>query len=177
MPGAFGAEGLAAASLLVDPQIHNYENTLYVLFTAEPCNDHEMEQLLSKRVQSQPSLVEHHLSVMLSSDLPDIKNLKHIIADSRNGDLSDILNAIEHLVEIHQANLPTNRQFKDVNWKAKLIIAELRDWAKDLTRENALAGFCEMLKATKARAIEKEQMEVQAMTSLSQELIYLSHKV
>ena len=53
-------------------------------------------------------------------------------------DLGDILNSLDHLVEIQSANLPSNHQVKSVNWRTKLILAELRDWIKDKTKAEAI---------------------------------------
>ena len=89
-------------------------------------------------IPHEPSLIEHHLGLLLASDLPDLKSIEHIVRD-QSDDLDDILNAIEHLVEVQSANLPSNHQVKSVNWRTKLILAELRDWKKDnKTNEDAI---------------------------------------
>lgn len=56
--------------------------------------------------EAPPSLIEHHISSLLGSDLPDLSLIKHSISDYSDN-LGDILNSIEHLVESKTVNLPT----------------------------------------------------------------------
>jgi len=100
--------------------------------------------------------------VLLASDLPDISRVKHMVSD-RSDDLNDILNAFDHLVEIHAANLPETRAVKDVNWRAKLILAEIRDWANCMSREDAMVNFREMLASLQTRSQLNELAEVEFM--------------
>jgi hypothetical protein len=59
--------------------------------------------------------------------------------------LDDLLDALEHYVEIQCANLPPNK-IKERNWKGKLILAEIRSWAAEQnSKEEALMAFREML--------------------------------
>ena len=60
-------------------------------------------------------------------------------------DLNDILNTLDHVIKLQEVRLPLDRQVKNINWRAKLIIAELRDWAKGISKEAAMIGFKEML--------------------------------
>ena len=55
-----------------------------------------------------------------------MSSLSFCVKDT-SSNLLDIINAIEHQVSIHMANLPQTRH-KDINWRAKLVLAELRDW-------------------------------------------------
>ena len=121
--------------MLTDSQSHIYESNLYILFTQEKSNDQAIEAALSTTnllasLNYQPSLIEYHLGFMLSgNELPEISNIKHMV-DDRSDDISDILSAIQHLTEAHAASLPPHRRYKEINWRAKLILAELRDWIK-----------------------------------------------
>ena len=45
--------------------------------------------------------------------------------DTDSNELQDTLNAIGHTVEVHAASLPKRSEVKGVNWRAKLILAEL----------------------------------------------------
>ena len=45
--------------------------------------------------------------------------------DTDTNELQDTLNAIGHVVEIHATSLPKRNEVKGVNWRAKLILAEL----------------------------------------------------
>ena len=104
--------------------------------------------------------MEHHLGLMMASpDLPDLNGLKYIVDDGSD-DLCDILNAIEHAVDRHTTNLPQEKQVKDVNWLAKLVIAELRAWAKTKSKEDSIVEFREMLEGLKFKQNQRESYEV-----------------
>ena len=113
--------------------------------------------------------------MLASPDLPDLDNLRHIVDDCSD-DLGDILSALEHAVEQHSANLPATRQVKDVNWRAKLILAELRSWAKDKPKEDSIIEFKEMLANLKAKSDHREAFELQFMQRLYKELTGLNGK-
>ena len=49
-------------------------------------------------------------------------------SDTDSNELLDTLNAIGHTVEAHAASLPKRNEVKGVNWRAKLILAELKNW-------------------------------------------------
>ena len=108
---------LAGQSTLIDPAELQYEPILYVLFANCSYDQSSLLSTLKKERQAESSqpepqstqLIEHHVGFMLSSpDLPDINGLKHIVDDCSD-DLGEILNAIEHTVDQHSANLPTER--------------------------------------------------------------------
>ena len=49
-------------------------------------------------------------------------------SDTDSNELLDTMNAIGHTVEAHAASLPKRNEVKGVNWRAKLILAELKNW-------------------------------------------------
>ena len=120
-------------------------------------------------------MIEHHLGVMLTSpDLTDLSSLKHMIDDASD-DLEDIFNAIEHAVDQKSTNLPGARKVKDVNWRAKLILAELRAWADTKhSKEEKVVEFQEMLDGLKAKRMHRETLESQFMHRLYKELTSLN---
>ena len=64
-----------------------------------------MTTLNSMETQSAPpSLIEHHIGVLLQSELPDISSLKHTLRDASD-DLTDLFDALEHQIELHTASL------------------------------------------------------------------------
>ena len=80
--------------------------------------------------------------------------------DTDTNELQDTLNAIGHVVEIHATSLPKINEVKGVNWRAKLILAELQDWMKDKSKEDAAAEFCQMLEKLKTRTQSNEENEI-----------------
>lgn len=84
------------------------------------------------------------MEVLLSSELPPLSSLSHTVRDNSD-DICDILNAIGHSVESRSANLPESRAVTGVNWRAKLILAELRNWTSLRSKEDATIEFEQML--------------------------------
>ena len=142
--------GLVAQSQLITAQHNTYECNLYILFANASCDSSTLEQPKVGEGDDSPTLLEHHLGILLSSDLPDIDSLKYMIRD-HSDDLNDILNTLDHVIKLQEVRLPLDRQVKNINWRAKLIIAELRDWAKGISKEAAMIGFKEMLQGLKLR--------------------------
>ena len=108
---------LSGHSTLIVPSELQYVPILYILFTNCSYDQSSLHSELKKGHQAETTqpepksnqLIEHHLGFMLSSpDLPDISGLNHIVDDCSD-DLGEILNAIEHAVDQHSANLPTYR--------------------------------------------------------------------
>ena len=56
--------------------------------------------------------------------------------------------------------MPGTRKVKDVNWRAKLILAELRAWADcKRSKEETVMEFKEMLAGLKAKRMHRETLE------------------
>ena len=56
--------------------------------------------------------------------------------------------------------MPGTRKVKDVNWRAKLILAELRAWADGKrSKEETVMEFREMLAGLKAKRMHRETLE------------------
>ena len=56
--------------------------------------------------------------------------------------------------------MPGTRKVKDANWRAKLILAELRAWADGKrSKEEAVTEFKEMLTGLKAKRMHRETLE------------------
>ena len=62
--------------------------------------------------------------------------IAHFIPD-RN-DIGQILDAMQHIVDMSTANLPPNRPVNDINWSGRLIISELQDWKDKRAQSEAL---------------------------------------
>ena len=86
---------------------------------------------------------------MFSSELPDVQLVSHIIENGRD-DFDTILSALQHLIEMQQAGLPKTSirrsVSKEANWQAKLIFAELKQWAQESASDH-LHEFSGMLKS------------------------------
>lgn len=109
---------------------------LYVLFTEVSCDKEQIKEMLDpaemripKQVLPKRDLIKHHLGQLLASDLPDISSLCYCVKD-QSEDLVDVFDALDHQVMSQMANLPQKRG-KDINWRGKLILAELRDWCRE----------------------------------------------
>ena len=96
--------GIAASSVFTDSRNLIYKTIPFILFTNVAVRDDTQKMAEGASNEESCDLVEHHLGVLLESDLPDINSLKYLIND-RSDDFSDILNALDHLVEIHSVNL------------------------------------------------------------------------
>lgn len=74
------------------------------------------------------------------------------MVDDEGGNVQELLCALDHLIDMHAASVPAV-MVKERNLKAKLIVAELREWTSNMpSQHEAITAFSQMIQSLKTKS-------------------------
>ena len=96
------------------------------------------------------------------------------MVDDETGTLDDLFCALSHQIDMHAESVPANMA-KERNLKAKLIVAELRNWAAQMdNHQEAVMAFLQMITNLKLKSHKRNEQQRSFLKTLFHKSAHLN---